>query len=238
MELIGYIYKITSPTGKIYIGKTTRLNDRISHYKTLHGVQQQKLIYRSLVKYGWENHCFEVIDKGPSHLLSELEIKHILENNSYHYTNPLGMNLTQGGEGTIGRKDSLETKQKRAQKLIGKTHSESTKQLMSQLKKGKPYHSIGVHLTEEHKQKISQSNKGMLPTNETKVKRNQTRLINMLRDHEAILQIDPTTNKIIKEWKILPVDISKEISVDDTNIIKCLNNKNNTCKGYIWRYKK
>jgi group I intron endonuclease len=238
MDQIGYIYKITSPTGKIYIGKTTRLNNRISHYRSLNGISQQKLLYRSIVKHGWGNHLFEIIDTCPSHLLSELEIKYISLNNSYHYNNPLGMNLTQGGEGTLGRKDSKETIQKRSQKLIGKTRSESTKQLMSSLKKGKPSYRAGLPLSDEHKQKISQSNKGMLPTNETKVKRNQTRLINMLRDHESILQIDPATNQILKEWKILPVDISKEIGVDDTNIIKCLKKKNNTCKGFIWKYQK
>ena len=34
MNRIGYIYKITSPTGRIYIGKTCRPNDRVSNYRT------------------------------------------------------------------------------------------------------------------------------------------------------------------------------------------------------------
>jgi predicted GIY-YIG superfamily endonuclease len=30
-----HIYKITSPSGRIYIGKTTNLKERLKHYKYL-----------------------------------------------------------------------------------------------------------------------------------------------------------------------------------------------------------
>lgn len=55
-----YIYKITSPNGKIYIGSTVNLKDRIYRYKT-YRVKAQVKIYNSLIKYGFENHKFEVI---------------------------------------------------------------------------------------------------------------------------------------------------------------------------------
>jgi len=55
-----YIYKITSPNGKIYIGSTVNLKDRIYRYKT-YRVKSQVKIYNSLIKYGFENHKFEVI---------------------------------------------------------------------------------------------------------------------------------------------------------------------------------
>ena len=54
MEKIGYIYKITNPKGRIYIGKTTRLNDRISSYRNNHK-SGQKIIERSIEKYGWDH---------------------------------------------------------------------------------------------------------------------------------------------------------------------------------------
>jgi group I intron endonuclease len=56
------IYKITSPSGKIYIGSTINLKDRIYRYKT-NRVKNQIKISRSIEKYGWENHIFEVIFK-------------------------------------------------------------------------------------------------------------------------------------------------------------------------------
>lgn len=55
-----YIYKITNPKGKIYIGSTVNLKDRIYRYKT-YRVKAQVKIYNSLIKYTFENHKFEVI---------------------------------------------------------------------------------------------------------------------------------------------------------------------------------
>lgn len=57
---IGYIYKITNPNGAIYIGSTKNINRRKQDYKYLRCVKQIK-IFRSLKKYGFENHKFEII---------------------------------------------------------------------------------------------------------------------------------------------------------------------------------
>jgi len=56
----GYIYMITNPFGKIYIGSTHNIEKRWRHYKTL-GCKRQTKLYNSLKKYGIENHVFEVI---------------------------------------------------------------------------------------------------------------------------------------------------------------------------------
>ena len=55
------IYKITSPSGRIYIGQAKNLRKRLNSYKGLHCKGQTKL-YNSLKKYGWENHQFDIID--------------------------------------------------------------------------------------------------------------------------------------------------------------------------------
>ena len=238
MANIGYIYKITSPTGKIYIGKTSRLNNRITKYRNCNGISEQKIIYSSIKKHGWLNHTFEVITEAPIDQLSHLESFYIETFNSFHYSNPNGMNLTKGGEGTHGRKDSIETKTKRANSIRGRHHSEQTKQLMSKLKKGKPSNNKGIPCSDEKKKKISEANKGKIPSELTKQNRNNTRLANLISNHEAILQIDKTTNTIVKEWKELPKEIAKYFDICDTNIIKCLNGKKEHTIGYIWRYKK
>jgi group I intron endonuclease len=238
MERIGYIYKITSPTGKIYIGKTIRLNDRISKYRNCNGISEQKMIYNSIKKHGWENHVFEIITEAPIDQLSYLESFYIETLNSFHYSNPNGMNLTKGGEGTPGRKDTPETIQKRINSIKGRTHSEQTKQLMSELKKGKPSNNKGISCSEEKKKKISEANKGKTPSDLTKLNRNNTRLNNLIKLHDAILQIDKTTNLVVKEWKMLPKEIAKYFNICDTNIIKCLNGKKEYTIGYKWKYKK
>lgn len=56
------IYKITSPTGKVYIGQSVNLKKRINQYKNLN-CKRQPLIYRSLLKYGVDAHTFEIIEE-------------------------------------------------------------------------------------------------------------------------------------------------------------------------------
>jgi group I intron endonuclease len=55
-----YIYKITNPKDKVYIGSTVDIKDRIYRYKTGR-VKSQVKIYNSILKYGFDNHNFEII---------------------------------------------------------------------------------------------------------------------------------------------------------------------------------
>jgi len=238
MNKIGYIYKITSPTGKIYIGKTVRLNDRISCYRTGSGTSQQRIIHNSIKKYGWDKHIFEVLEEAPAENLSELEIHHIQKYNSYHYENENGMNLTRGGDGTLGRKDTPEVIQKRVDRMRGSKRTEETKKLMSSLKKGKPSHRKGVPCPESVKKKIGDANRGRVKTQEEVYKSKDRRLQNLIKKHEAILQIDPHTNEVVKEWVMLPKDIGRHFTNAETNITKCLNNQLERALKYKWRYKK
>ena len=57
--MAGVIYKITNPNNKIYIGCTIDFKRRLSEYRRLSMVGQVKL-YNSLVKYGFDNHVFEI----------------------------------------------------------------------------------------------------------------------------------------------------------------------------------
>ena len=66
------IYKITSPSGKVYIGQSTDIEKRFISYKSLKCKTQTKL-FRSLKKYGYKNHIFEVIKECSIELLNELE---------------------------------------------------------------------------------------------------------------------------------------------------------------------
>jgi group I intron endonuclease len=60
---IGFIYMITSPTGRIYVGSTIDVEKRHQDYKYLDCKTQSKL-YNSLKKYGYENHIIEIIWAG------------------------------------------------------------------------------------------------------------------------------------------------------------------------------
>jgi group I intron endonuclease len=55
------IYKITNPKGRVYIGQSICLITRKSEYRRLKCKKQPRL-YSSLLKYGFEEHIFEVIE--------------------------------------------------------------------------------------------------------------------------------------------------------------------------------
>lgn len=94
------IYKITSPTNNIYIGQAVDLDSRLRKYRNLN-CKSQRHIYSSLVKYGIENHKFEIISSGDFNraLLNELEIHYIHLYNSFNSVH--GMNLKSGGNSIV-----------------------------------------------------------------------------------------------------------------------------------------
>lgn len=67
------IYKITNPSGKVYIGQSIDINNRKSKYKTLK-CTEQPIIYNSLLKYGWDKHKFEIIEKCSKQQLKIREV--------------------------------------------------------------------------------------------------------------------------------------------------------------------
>ena len=102
------VYKITSPTNKIYIGQSTNIEKRKKSYSKLKCKDQTKL-YSSLIKYGWENHTFEIIeeldsDKATQTNLDKLEIEYI---KLYKDINSELLNIREGGLGGKLPKSSI-----------------------------------------------------------------------------------------------------------------------------------
>jgi len=56
------IYKIISPSGKIYIGQSDKIQKRWYFYKGM-SCKSQPRLYRSFLKYGVINHIFEIIEE-------------------------------------------------------------------------------------------------------------------------------------------------------------------------------
>jgi group I intron endonuclease len=72
LELKIGIYKITSPSGKIYIGSSKNILRRFYLYRLLRCHQQIKL-YHSFIKYGVNEHVFEIICECDACELYKLE---------------------------------------------------------------------------------------------------------------------------------------------------------------------
>lgn len=171
-EKICGIYKITSPSGRIYIGQANDVYFRWKYYRRLQCKTQSRL-YNSFLKHGVENHIFEIIYQCKSEQLNYFEKHYVDLFQTFNTEN--GLNLRDGG----GSKGNLceETKRKLSEGRkgeknhnFGKPHSEETKQKMSKVRRGRkqsPEHIrkrteayIGKKHSEESRRKMSEWQKG------------------------------------------------------------------------------
>jgi group I intron endonuclease len=128
------IYKITSPSKRTYIGQSIDIENRWIKYKNINNSKVQQKLYRSFIKYGIDNHIFEILEECPADELDNTEIKWI----NHFKTNKTGLNILEGGGNSRkGVKHTNETKQKMSDSHLGKQDTEQTKNKKSQSAKGK-----------------------------------------------------------------------------------------------------
>lgn len=157
------VYKITNKvTNKVYIGITNQGSGaRYRHHWYESRIGEPSPIHRSMAKYGEENFTLEIIDFSDTYdELKEKEKYWIKQYNSIDRT--IGYNLTEGGDGTFGRKHSEETKEKIRQKALGRKLSDETKKKMSDIRRGKCSDKQKEHLSklqDQCKRKVYQYDK-------------------------------------------------------------------------------
>jgi len=160
-KIIG-IYKITSPSNKVYIGQSIDIETRWNQYRNLNCKDQPKL-YNSLIKHGIEQHTFEIIECCNIELLNERErywqdFYDVLNRNK-----GLNCKLTETNEKNGAHCE--DTKLKISQKHKGKKFSDESKKKMSETKKRKfkdgeiVTWSKGKKMSEEFCKKNSESKK-------------------------------------------------------------------------------
>jgi group I intron endonuclease len=166
------IYKITSPSGKIYIGQSgnleKRLKDYLGEYKS---VSSQTRLYNSFKKYGAKNHIFEIIEEC---ILDEINIRERFWQDYYDVISVNGLNCILTQTDVKKRIVSEETRKKMSNSLkgkyvgnlnpmfgrygnlnpfYGKKHSEETKKILKEKNSGvnnvfygkkRPEHSIKI----------------------------------------------------------------------------------------------
>lgn len=132
------IYKITNPNGKVYIGQSINIERRFNHYKLLKCKEQPRL-YKSFIKYGVEEHRFEVIWPCFKCYLTKWE-RYFQEMHKSTGKNGLNCILVKTDDFSGG-------------------HSEESKKKISKALKGRK-------LTTEHKNNIAEGNSKRIITNE------------------------------------------------------------------------
>ena len=175
----GVYMLINSISGKIYIGKSVNIYQRMNHHKNSIKRSGNGHFQNAIKKYGWDNFTFQVLeifenfDKRNDNIsLLNKEAYYI---KLYESTNPkIGYNICEYSSDTTGiprKKISEETRMRmkiaRAG-LPGTPHTEETKRKIGFSRKGYRH-------TEETKKKMSDSRKGFQPSEETKRKMGDSR---------------------------------------------------------------
>lgn len=159
------IYKITSPTGKIYIGQSINIKKRFLKYKTIDCKNQSRL-YKSFIKYGVLNHSLEVIEQCE---ISELNNMERYWQDFYDASGKNGLNCILTRSTEKAQIISEQTKIKLSKVSIGVKKSETHSKNISKSKigskngmYGKTPFNKGVKMSDELKIKISKKLKGRI----------------------------------------------------------------------------
>lgn len=153
------VYKITSPSGKIYIGESSNIKNRKYSYKT-HRCEKQIKIYSSILKHGWELHLFEVLEFCD---IKDLKKRERYWQDFYNATGVNGLNCQLTGTDELKGVLSDEAKKKISEFNKGKVITQKHKDAISNFFKGKK-------LSNEHKEKIGNASRGRFVSEETKQK--------------------------------------------------------------------
>ena len=141
-------------------------------------------------------------------------------------------------ESSKGKKMSEESKIKMSESLKGRKLSEDHKKKLSEISKKL---GLKVNMTPEVRQKISEANKGRqspmkgkVHTQETKNKISQSKKGIASKNKKQVLQIDPITKEIVKEYTSL-TEATQLTGIN--NIHRCITGGRKTAGNYEWKYK-
>src|SRR5690606_22679717 len=164
--MITGIYKIESPSGKIYIGQSINIPFRLKGYYSMNNCKGQPRLYNSLKKYGAQNHKFTTLEICNIEQLNERE-RHYQD--LYDATGKNGLNLiltkTSDKDGIVSDETRQRLSLAHKTRTIYYTPNERTRAMVSKVHKGKKYgeatrEKIRIArakqvITEAHKQAIS-----------------------------------------------------------------------------------
>lgn len=237
------VYKITSPSNKVYIGYSEDIERRFREYKT-YQCKNQIHLYNSLVKYGSENHIFEILEL--------CDFDQVLKRERYYqdFYNVLGGN---GLNCILTETDELPRVYKKGHYVgennpyYGKKHTEEILQKMRdahkkrKLEKPESYKKSpeqklkligrqkGKIISQEQRDKISKAHKGKKLPKEIVLSMQQNSRFN-----KSIDQFDLEGN-FIKTY-ISVAEAARQIGISNSAIQSVLRGVTHKAGGFKWKY--
>ncbi len=166
------IYKITSPSGKIYIGQSVNVEQRIKSYANINVSKKQIKLHNSIKKYGINNHIIEIIIECE---ISELNSLERYYQDLYSVCSKQGLNCqltkTDDKSGKVSEETLIKLSKirKGMQNSLGRVLSEETKKKISEKAKERGLHKSFMEASKkantgrkhdtEHRFKISEKQK-------------------------------------------------------------------------------
>lgn len=227
------VYKHVSPSNKVYVGITSQeiINKRW-RYGT--GYPNCTLFQNAINKYGWNNIKHQILFTN----LTEGRAKNLEKDLIRHYKNlGISYNITDGGDGTLGRKFTNETILKMRQSHKNKKISESHRQNMrlAQLNRTK------YDISEKAKFNIKEGLKRYYKTHNSHRKG-----ITLSEEEKHKNRMSQKTRKPVVQYDLNMTIIGEYFSISYaaqstgftlSKIAECCKGKINKYKNYYWRYK-
>lgn len=153
------VYKITSPSGKNYIGSSVNYKKRLTQYKGT-GAKTQTILYNSFAKHGFDNHVFEIVELCTKENVLEKEYYY---GSLYKVLGEKGLNckLPKFGD------KYQNTRQETIDKMKAWKPSEDT---IAKMKAAQTKRAKEQPVSDETKQKLREANLGKKASDETKKK--------------------------------------------------------------------
>ena len=149
------VYEHWSPSGKVYVGITSQ-SIKV-RWQNGNGYIICKMFYRAIRKYGWENMRHIIVSSN----LGEKTAKNMeIDLIRFYKNRGISYNITDGGEGALGRVPTQKQRNKVGNIWRGKNIPLEVRMKMS-------ISHLGRHNTKEHNTNISKSKIGN--TNRSKV---------------------------------------------------------------------
>ncbi len=246
------IYKITSPSNKVYIGQSWQIEKRKKDHRNWKGDTH---LANSIKKHGFDNHSFEVVHELPNDVEQKiLDTYEQLYIDSYRDCGVELMNLREAGS---RGKHSDESKAKQSKSMQGvgkgriqsdewkskrnlfsngniiwlnKIHSEETKKKQSIASFGRPKSEEHKKKNIENLKKASLINKGSEHSDET-IRKMQLKSV----WGKAVLKLSLDGN-VIKEYQSI-MEASRKTGTNDWLIRSVLRGKKESYDGFKWKYK-
>lgn len=244
--------------GKKYIGQTVHGNRPHKRWDNGNGYIRCPYFYRAIKKYGWDNFEHEIVAKNLTADEAD-NFERLLIEKLDTMNSDKGYNLEPGGtknkilsestkkkisESHMGEKNPMYGVHLIGEKngMFGKHHTEEFKKKIAERNK-KLF--TGKILSEEHKQKISQSRIGKYAgednpmygkrhTEESKRKMSDSHKGEKAYNAKSVIQVDDDYN-LIKVWGCI-ADAYRTLGICRQSIPEVLNSKQQHAGGYRWFY--